>query len=344
MESISQIKMQIKCDKEVQESKHFALIQDMDQRLQERFPGGAINRLDVIKSQGISNEEVERYLATFMVFGQELDDAKNRTLSKLADITQPLVFAHCGLFTNYATGYLQNKYPNLTVETLFFDDNHTVALIGRNKPSNTFNPKNCGKDVIIFDFWAGKSYLAMNLPKVQKENDIPFYNASINNYNNQVTGLVLHQSHYLAGTTDICCGDANDRYEKMVRAWVEEDQKRFKQAQFSPLKSPLPLKTPVDSNQIKNALTHLSKCSGWKYSQQTGFAWLECKDNNQADRIVKALKAAKFAEITLCTKPNDKIPFVKCEHIDHSKLNKLATVAIPEQKMDIEALMGSFKI
>ncbi|MBA3535837.1 MAG: hypothetical protein H0T84_04395 [Tatlockia sp.] len=343
MENVNQIKMLIEADKEVQESKYYPLIVEMDRVLQNRFPGGAINRVDIVQKQEISNEEVQGYLAALMAFEEESDDEKKKDISKLADISQPLIFVHCGLMTNYAIGYLQQKYPKLTFECLFFGDSHAAVLMGRSNTKKEFDSKTCGKDLIICDFWAGKSYLATNLPKMQKEGDIPFYTATVNNYTNQVSGLQLKKSHYLSGLpVEVISGDANNRYDKMIRAWVVEDQKRCNQAPFTAPKSPLPLKTTVDSLEIKNALTIVSKCSGWKYAQQKAFAWLECKDQKQAERVLKSLTASKAAVVTLCTKPNETTPFVKCEHIDYNKLTKLAKAATVEQKIDTRAILSAF--
>jgi hypothetical protein len=339
VENVNQIKMLIEADKDLMESKYYPLIQEMDKVLQERFPGGAINRVDVVKNQEISNEEVQGYLSALMAFGKESDDENKRNISKLADISQPLVFAHCGMMTNYGIGYLQQKYPKLTIECLFFEDSHAVILFGRGNTTKPFDSKACGKEVIICDYWAGKCYLANNLPKIQKESDIPFYSASLS-YTNQVTGLTLNKAHYLSAKPETISGDANNRYEKMIRAWVVEDQKRFHQALFIAPKTTLPIKTTVNAAEIKNALTTLSKCSGWKYAQQQAFAWLECKDQKQAERIVKSLKASKAAVVTLCTKPNDTILFVKCEHIDYSKVTKLANAAAVEQKFDSQAILS----
>ncbi|MGC1181435.1 hypothetical protein [Legionella sp.] len=342
MKSKYEVKTLIESDKEVQSNKHYELILEVDNIIQKRFPYGAINRVDVIKNQEVSDEELKEYFAAFSAYEKESDDEEKRGISKLADITQPLLFGNCGLFTNYAIGYLKKEYPNVNIECLYVD-HHVALLIGRDSSSNSKKANTWGKDTIICDIWAAKSYLASNLSVVQKETkDIPFYSRVVDNYTNEYKGIVLNKAHYLYGVPEVISGNSSIFYDQMLMDWVEEDQKRITQPSLTLPKTPLSIKTLLDPSEIKISLSKLSKSAGWKFSQKQGVAWLECNNQKQAERITQSLMATKSVVVSLCKRQDNGVPTVKCEHFDCTKLNKLVSSLNLEQNFNVQSLLKNY--
>jgi hypothetical protein len=321
---------------------YYSLIIEIDTLFQKRFPFGAINRIDIANELNLSNDELMKSLSALAAVGDELDDSHKRNIKTLADISQPILFGHCGFFTNYAIGYLKNKYPKVNIECMYVDS-HAVLLLGRNPSSNTFDVNKFGKDAIVYDRFAWKCYLASKLPIIQNEKDIPFYQNVSNRYTNENLSLLINQRHYLAGEPEVITGKSSLEYDKALMAWVQEDQKRWNVPALTAPKIDSSIKVALDANEVKESLSKISKCSGWKFKE--GIAWLDCKDENQSKRITEYLKATKATVVVSGQRQdNNQIYTVKCSHINLNKLKSLSDALNVKQSTQMAILeQFSFK-
>lgn len=309
----------IESDNETRSNKYWHLISDVEQILQARFPFGAFNRIDVVKNQKISDEERKAYADIWSKFLDEIKDPKKLSISKMADISQTLLLADCGFFTSYAIGYLKNKYPEVNVEFVRLGV-HAMLAIGREITSDPNDIKTWGKDAILFDYWANKSYLAAHFYQIQANApDIPFYPGMID-LSAYFTGLEDQNKHYLKGNPVASSGKG---FQILVE-WVKEDQRRLALPQPVAPTTPLSVIPQIDSDDIENVLTQLSKYNGWKWNKNNSIAVLECESQEQAERIAATLRATKAVVVTLSSRQDNQIPTVKCEYIDLAQLQKIA--------------------
>ncbi|MFA6303525.1 MAG: hypothetical protein WC627_10420 [Legionella sp.] len=310
----------IESDIKTRANKNWYLVLEIEKVLQERFPYGAFNRIDVVQNQEISDEERKAYTATWSKIIDEISVPEKLSISKMADISQTLLLADCGLFTSYAIGYIKNKYPEVNIEFVSLDV-HAMLVIGRDTSSEPDDIKTWGKEAILFDYWANKSYLASDFHEIQaKTPDIPFY-AGMIDLSTYFTGLDVTDKHYLKGNPVAL----PRRGFKILAEWVKEDQRRLTLPQPSSLKSPLYVTSPLDSDAIETLLTQLSKCGGWKFNKNNSSAILECTSQKQSERIKKTLETTKAVVVTLGSRKDNQVPTVKCEQFDFTQLQKIAS-------------------
>jgi hypothetical protein len=344
----------MQCSSELMEHSLYALIQEVDQVIRERFPYGAFNQVDVIASQEISFSELNMYFRTHRAYEVETDDESKRDIRKLADMTQSLVQYHCGMSTNYATGYLKNKYPEINIKSIFLKG-HIMLLIGSeisstvNIKMNRLRPEQIrreidrwGPNAIICDIWAGKSYFARELMDEKQKSNIMFNTALMEH--DQLKELLLAEGHYLDGDIDIYAEAPSQRYDGMLIQWVKEDQRRFHLPNCTTPRTPSFIATPVGSSRLLPVLSQLSKCDGWKYNAKQNVAWIECETPKQAERAAKSLEFTKAAVVRVGTNPANKKPLVRCEYFDFTQLKRLSDSLVIEQELvfsDISSVLRS---
>ncbi|MBA2657574.1 MAG: hypothetical protein H0U70_11445 [Tatlockia sp.] len=343
MQTEKDIKILLEMDKEILTNKHYPLIQEVDNLLSERFPYGLFNRVDTIEKLEIPAEELQGYFSAITAFQQEITNKSKRDINKLADISQPLLLVQCEMMTSYAIGYLQAKYPKIKIECLYLGESHTLLVLGRAANSNPLDIKTWGKEAVLCDYWARFCIMASNFESLQKTaKNIPFYNAVVDNYTNQFIRLVLHSKHHLAGKPEIEEGALSASYDKVLVKWVAEDQKRFKQpALRAPLTS-IGIIPELDPAEVKSALGTVSKCSSWKFNQKQGVAWLECKNQQQSERLAKSLDATKAAVISSGKNNATGVHTVKCAEINLGKLARLAQSLRTAPSIDLNAMIQNF--
>ncbi|MBA2653331.1 MAG: hypothetical protein H0U73_13870 [Tatlockia sp.] len=341
MQTETEIKILLKMDELLELfSDYYAIVKDVDSFIHNRFPYGAFNREDKAKNLDLSDEELKGYLAAMEAFKIEMDDEKIRDVARLANISQPLAFADNRLMTNYTLGYLKLKYPSVKIEGLYVGG-YFLILIGRENYSDPENFSTWGNDAIICDFWAGRCDFADYFLQIEKTENIPFYTTFTDPYSCETTLSLYQMSHYLSGKPQVIEGATSSLYEQKLIKWVKEDQRRIHQPAPIP-HSTIGIKPALNSVALKSALSTISKCSDWKYSQTQGFAWLECKNLMQAQRITKSLENTRSTVVNLMmkekkTNTDPDIYFVKCTHINLPNLSKLAA------SLDVDLRSGCSK-
>lgn len=344
----------MQCSPEIIAHPHYALIQEVDRVIRARFPYGAFNRVDTAAAQQLSFLEIDRYFAINRAYSQESDNENKRDIQKLADITQSMVLHDCGMSTNYAMGYLKNKYPEVNVQVIFLKTHQMLLIGGQASLSSTNTSINTdrlsleqiknkisewGPDAIICDLWAARSYFAREF-LLEKQKDTIIFNKAIV-CNNRVEKLIPVDGHYLDGNIDIYTGAANQAYDQMLMEWVIEDQRRFNLPKCVAPQTPSAIHTPIKSAELIPILTQLSKCEGWKYHSKQNAAWLEFETAKQAERAAKSLEYTKAMVVRIGRNPANGKSMVRCEYFDLSQLKRLSDSLLVQTCLDINSLLRS---
>ena len=72
------------------------------------------------ETEQLFENELSNYLSAISFQGGLFDNIRHVDIEKVTDITQSLCGGNCGLFTNYAIGYLKKTYPDLAVQAMYF--------------------------------------------------------------------------------------------------------------------------------------------------------------------------------------------------------------------------------
>lgn len=204
---------------------HYAI--EAKKLISDRFPKGAINRVDVCKKLQLSNKQILEQMNNVHLFGSSIDLISRGMVStkESAVLLMDLEGGQCGDMTNYAIGFMKKKYPSIRFECLFLT-NHSLLVIGRPKDTHNAKPNTWGKDTLICDLWSDQIYPASSLYEKQKtDKDIPYYTV-VGDPGSQklVIGNTLFKSHYLAGTPTIYTGQDNDNYDRLLMEIVAMDR------------------------------------------------------------------------------------------------------------------------
>lgn len=302
---------------------NFSLILEMQTVVETRFPLGAINQLAVIKEQNLHLESPELlgYFKALARFGDNIQDSDaiaTVDIAMMADITQSIVFGHCGMFCSYLIGYFKPK-TNVLIETIFFDNDHQALLIGRSKEQNALTG-------LIYDPWAKRVYDASELEMMKTQENIAYCYRVMSSTDDYLTQYT--KSHYLQGQPQYYTGPDNDKVDEVLVRWVEEDNIRRLESIASANQSNSLLQTMnYNMKTIKSLLTQLSYCEGWSANKSQGKAWLECDSNLQATRIYMILKQSKAMKVErreIQGKPELSNNLIMCTEFDVSKMARLA--------------------
>lgn len=335
VQSKTELKDLVESDAETQSNKYWPYVREIDRVIKERFPFGAFNRKDVVQEIEMLEDERKAYSSAWSLFIKETKSAKEKEavdVNKLADISQTLLLGDCGFFSSYALGYLRNKYPDLAIELVQLKV-HTLLVFGREASSDIKDIKTWGKDALLYDPWANKSFPASQFFEIQKNTpNIPFY--GIADLSALFIGIDDQDNHYLRGNPEV--NIENSHTIKIIIDWVKEDQKRLKQLPFLSPTHPLPIPPSCSSNDIETLLKQLSKCKGWVFNPQSGKALFECSSKQQANRVLQTLLATKAVVVLLKLRLDNKTPTVVCTDFDYIKFQKLASPFIVNETMGID--------
>lgn len=319
---------------------HYPLLVEVRNLIRERFPLGAVNRVDVAETEQLSLNEVINYLSACSFQGQLLDDVSSVDIEKVTDITQALRGGNCGLFTNYAIGYLKKNYPDLAVQAMYFKNiDHVVVLIGREEGSSLTDPR-AWRNAVICDLWADRYYLAEKLSHEKRTAaKIPFYQPIT--FSGRPTRLRTTDGDYLSERVEVFDGEANRRYDENLVAWVCEDQRRLARPEPT---APQHLTTPsahYRREEILPLLKNISKIElDWKYSKNNAIAWLECSDEHQAHRLYATLRLTKAMVVSLQKNKDTGHLVVTCKHFDVSLMRRLGALLPTDDSFLRETLQG----
>lgn len=314
----------IECDELTRKHEYWNMVLDVDQMIKKRFPGGAINRVDVVQSKNITKELQLAYFTIFQSLSNVMDSKKlsnDDRAKELADISQTLQYGDCGSLTNYALGYLKHKYPALKIECIFWND-HNQVLLGRKSDSNPKDYRTYGDNALIYDPWANKCYFAKDLNKVRQESTIHYYTETYDAITNEHIEIKQVQEHYLSGEAIVYDGPANARFELGIVEWVKLDQQRHAAPLFAAPLITLPSTGELNTQLIKHLLTKLSKVSGWKFNAKQATAWLDCNEQ-VAKEVQNHLLASKAMVVSRLYNTDTKMPAIKCTHFDVTTMQRL---------------------
>lgn len=328
-------------DKETQNSEFFQYVLEADDVIKQRFPYGAINQVDIAK--GVSDEELKGHLVAFGAYERisnknisRLSKAERKKITgELAAVTQPLLFGNCGMFTNYAIGYLKSKYAGISFECMFLDG-HALLVIGRNPSSN---PTECATwgNALICDLWAGNTYKATNFYRLRETSpDIRFHQSVVDDIHQSETTR-LNPTHYLSGSPEIYVGPSAVAYDNMLTEWVAKDRAIRATPPMTPIEASAsaPL-APINFQEIKDPLTILSKISGWKFSKQKNIAWVQCFDEQQAKRVAESLNASRLMAASTGKSAKDGTWIVQCEQFKVDKLKQSAELVTAKDGINLD--------
>ncbi len=315
---------------DITKNPNYCYAKEVIDAVNQRFPMGAINRVDRVKELSLSRTQLQLYLENLKQFGGEVDG--KRRISTMADLSEKIRYGNCGMLSDYGIGFLKGKYRHLSVDAVYLND-HRLLIIGLQPGFEPREIKSWGKEALLVDNFANKIYLAHDFLAIKdKEPNIPFYQLLLNH--DVVIDIQIAPAHYLAGKPIIYKNAANEAVNNDVQKWVQEDTTRLKNRDKpSPsIASSLPaaLHAPMTSSDretIKNFLEKHSGLQGWGVNVKTCNAWLEIKSLNMALKIVELLEATGAINACVKTKSSDKTPVVMCNNIDARKLRVYEQIA-----------------
>ncbi len=209
------------------------------QIVEKRFPKGAINQARVVQDQNITLEDLVLKINKSRDFEDYINNVAPKNSSSLlqsdvkylVDLLETSEEANCAVLSNYAVGYMQRHYPNVSFEFIFLA-HHALMAIGRPANSNPKDIKTWGEETLICDPWAKQIYLAADFPSFQKNApDILVY--ALDNANNHC--VMMSKGHYLAGEPEIYVNEASTKTDKMLVEMIKEEERRsqFKKINYS---------------------------------------------------------------------------------------------------------------
>jgi hypothetical protein len=315
---------------DITKNPNYCYAEEVIDAVNQRFPMGAINRVDQAKKLSISRTQLQLYLENLKQFGREVDG--KRRISTMADLSERLRYGNCGMLSDYGIGFLKGKYPHLSVDAVYLDD-HRLLIIGLQPGFDPHQIKSWGKEALLVDNFANKIYPAHDfLARKDKEPNIPFYQLLLNH--DAVINIQIAPAHYLSGKPIIYKSAANEAVNNDLQKWVQEDTTRLKSRDKpSPsIASSLPaaLRAPMtssDKETIKHFLEKHSGLEGWGVNVKTCNAWLEIQSPDIAFKIAKQLEATGALDACVKTKSGDKTPVVMCNNVEAWKLRAYETIA-----------------
>lgn len=325
------------CSEQIKAHRYYNLILDAVNTINERFPFGAFNQVENARLQNLSKSELEKCFLLGAAFSDEINPEDKRDIKRLADITQTQVLQNCGLSSDYALGYLKNKYPDVTLHAIYVGAAHHMLLIGGQISRNIILQESdltaqtiaaWGNDAIVLDIWAKKSYFVQDILVEKQKETILYYNGTL--VNNRLTEHNPVNNHYLSGTLEIFHNIHNDQYDNTVKAWVREDQRRFQLAKTKNTapQTPLTVSTSINSSTLVSILSRLTGLNGWK--AKSNIAWLESDTSECIERAVRSLELTKAAVVRSGKNPATGLFMVKCEHFELSTLERLSKAIVPQ--------------
>lgn len=352
------IKLPFNNESMTSENEYFRYVLEVDEMIKKRFPLGAIGLKEVVQSHQMPEDELKYYLDAFNKF-QNIIKADDILISEIMNIAQTLLGADGRIMSNYALGYLKYKYPELLVEYLSISDQHAMIVIGREPDSDLEDPLLYGEKAIIYDGYLGQSYLASSFSKAEFLSiDTQVYSGVFDELERIQEIETLHGYDCLLGEPLLYATKSCQYVDDMMVEWVKKEQKIIEKTKVkekftttaiaAPSSSSSPKKkhwvTEVggddcqmahssifspqareDVKQIKDNLTYVTKCSGWKASLVKNFIYLECQDEKQHDRVLDILRATAVVVAPVsCHRRDNGAWVVKGTHIDVSLLARLA--------------------
>jgi hypothetical protein len=288
----------------------FDLITKVAEKLQERFPFGAFNRVDNVQQKQVPAEEFQSYFN--LVAAMTFMDFLNTSADEIANLCQTAVFANCAFYSQYAHGFIKLNYPETDAMIINWNNpSHSAILIRGSKD-----------DGLVVDFWADNSFLLSELP-----NNKP---AHIESNRAVVHGVMLtieqDKRHYLQGKPKVL--DDLQLYRECYNqfsAWVAMHERRKELPRFSAPRTPVPIPlSPLDPVLISAQLDLISHCRGWTFDQKKQTAQIQCVDRGQAERILCSLNFSNAVVARIRENMYDNTFSVQCTHFDCGQLTKLA--------------------
>ena len=143
--------MRAKDTPDIINNRYYKFAVEITKLMLDRFPYGALNQVETVKLLKIDEEDLKKHLGVLHSIGVSLDT--NAPVIETANIIKDLQWANCGIFTNYAIGMVKNRYPEIFIESVFFND-HEMLVFGRDANSDPQNITTWGNEALLCDIWA----------------------------------------------------------------------------------------------------------------------------------------------------------------------------------------------
>ena len=272
--------------------------------IRERFPEGAINRLDVVSRSGLKEPEIISRLKKLLLLDEDFFEDLNNT----ASISATMNYGNCGLFATYGLSFFRINHPNILTENLYFY-NHQAILVGRNPSTVENSYETWNEDTIVCDLWADKYYFISELAQYRTSaNNIPFCAIFMpvpeqkithanditlcSDYSNeQISILGLSSGHYLTGNPRASIDCHDEEYKRDIIEWFEKDticRAASKSSQLLRSFSMLTVNSSLSKKEVIDYLENVTAVTGWKY--KNGKGGRICADMNEVNNIAAILR------------------------------------------------------